>query len=233
MLIPSPKLLQPMFRRFFVKALGALRGLPEGAASHLQAISRHADAILGEPKQHLDEYYSPDLHIDLIHYAPTADRDFHYLVTSGMSDRPMSNAGQAISEPLMELILALPAHWDISAEGLKNPSTFQPIKLAKELARYPHANRTFFEKYHTVSIADQSLLRPMHAVLLMPPVLVPEFRVPLILPGGKQIHFMAIYLLHQDELALKLTGDMDCLFEKFGEKDVTEIYDLTRPSVCS
>ena len=65
-----------MFRSFFVKALGALRGMPEGAVTHLEAISRHADAILGKPKQHLHERYSPDLHIDIIHYAPTADRDF-------------------------------------------------------------------------------------------------------------------------------------------------------------
>ena len=54
--------------------------MPEGAASHLEAIARHGNAILGPPKQHLHEHYSPDLHIDLIHYAPTADRDFHYPV---------------------------------------------------------------------------------------------------------------------------------------------------------
>jgi len=206
--------------------------MPQDAASHLEAISRHADAILGEPKQHLHEYYSPDLHIDVVHYAPAAGRDFHYLLTSGMSDRPMTNAGQAIGEPLMELILPLPTHWEISAEGFKDPSVFQPVKLLKQLARYPHTNGTYFEKYHTVSIGDQPLLQPMQAVMLMPPVLVDEFREPLVLAGGKRIHFLAIYLLHQDELDLKRAGDLDRLFEKFGEKEMTEIYDLARPSVC-
>ena len=224
--------LPPMFKKFFAEAMGALRGMPQGAASHLETISRHADAILGAPKQHLHEHYSPDLHIDLIHYAPTVDRDFHYLLTSGMSDRPMTDGGLAIGKPLMELILALPAHWDISAEGFKNPITFQPVKLLKQLARYPHANNTYFEKYHTVSIGDQPLLHPMQAIMLMPPVLVPEFREPLELPTGMSIQFMAIYLLHQDELDSKLAGDLDRLFEKFGEEEITEIYDIARPTVC-
>ena len=220
-----------MFRKLLANAMGALRGMPAGAASHLAAISNHADSILGKPRQHLHEIYSPDLHIDLIHYAPAVGRDFHYLLTSGMSDRPMTNGGGVIANPLMELILALPPGWDVSAEGFKKPATFQPVKLLKQLARYPHENETFFDKYHTVSIGDQSLLMPMQAIMLMPPVLVPEFREPLSLPSGEHIRFMAIYLLHQDEVDLKIQGAIDRLFEKFHEKEVTEIYDLTRPSV--
>jgi hypothetical protein len=221
-----------MFKKIAIRALAALRGMPEGAASHLDAIARHADAILGPSKQHLHERYSPDLHIDLIHYAPTADRDFHYLLTSGMSDHPMTDDGITISDPLMELMIALPAHWDISAEGFKDPKTFQPVKLLKQLARYPYTNRTYFEKYRTVTIGDQPLLSPMHAVMLMPPVLVPEFREPLELPNGTHIQFIGVYLLHEDELNLKLEGQLDKLLERFGETELTEIYDITRPSVC-
>jgi hypothetical protein len=43
---------------------------------------------------------------------------------------------------------------------------------------------------------------------------------------------MAIYLLHQDELNLKLGGELGRLFEKFAAKEMTEIYDLARASVC-
>ena len=200
-------------------ALGALRGLPEGAAGHLDAVARHADAILGPSKQHLHERYSPDLHIDLIHYAPTADRDFHYLLTSGMSDHQMTDGGSLISAPLMELMLALPSHWDMSAQGFKDTKTFQPVKLLKQLARYPYTNSTYFEKYNTVSIGDQPLLNPMQAVMLMPPVLVPEFREPLELPNGTNIQFMAVYLLHRDELNLKLEGRLDQLFARFSERE--------------
>jgi hypothetical protein len=221
-----------MLKGLFYKALGAVRGMPDGAASHLDAIAAHTAAILGPPKQHLHERYSPDLHIDVIHYAPAANRDFHYLVTSGMSDRPMTKEGRAISDPFIELTIALPAHWDISAAGFKDPRTFQPVKLLKELARYPHIHGTYFERHHTITVGDQPLLAPMQAVLLMPPLLVPELREPLELPNGDHVQFMAIYFLHEDELNLKLQGHLDQLFDRFVETEITEIYDLARPSVC-
>jgi hypothetical protein len=129
-------------------ALGALQGMPTDAASHLDTLSQHTDAILGKSKQHLHEIYSPDLHIDVMHYAPSGDRNFHYLITSGMSDRPMTDAGDAIEEPFMELAIALPEDWDVSAKGFEDPATFEPIKLLKLLARYPNANGTYLAKYH-------------------------------------------------------------------------------------
>ncbi|MBY0507288.1 MAG: suppressor of fused domain protein [Bryobacteraceae bacterium] len=67
----------------------------------------------------------------------------------------------------------------------------------------------------------------------MPPVLVPEFREPLLLPAGERIQFMAIYLLHEDELELKLSGDLDQLFERFGETEVSERFNLSRPSAIA
>ncbi|HKA02503.1 MAG TPA: suppressor of fused domain protein [Candidatus Solibacter sp.] len=220
-----------MLKRFLLRALGAVVGLPKGAASHLPAISNHVDSILGEPKQHLHENYSPDIHVDLMHYAATADRGFQYLVTSGMSDRPMTDGGDPVEEPHMELVLALPSDWDISAEGFKNPAVFQPVKLMKQLARYPHANRTYFAKGHTVQIGDEPLLQPMEAVMLMPPLLVPELSEPLVLANGERIRFMGLYLLHEDELKLKLE-DVEQLVGFLAEHGIREMYDLKRASVC-
>ena len=113
----------------------------------------------------------------------------------------------------------------------KNPAAWQPLKLLKLLARYPHTNRQPFEKTHTVAVGDEPLLLPMKAAWLMPPVLVPELREPLELARGGHIRFLAIYLLHPEELLLKLEDRVDELLEKFGEQMVTEEYDLGRPSV--
>jgi hypothetical protein len=219
-------------KKFAMHVLGALQGTPERAASHLEAISNYADSILGPSAQHLHEVYSPGLHIDLIHYAPVAGRDFHYLVTSGMSDCPMSDGGIAIPEPLMEVVLALPPHWDMSERGFQDPATYEPVRLLKLLARYPYTNETYFEKFHTVMIGDEPSVSPMQAVMLAPPVLAPEFREPLELPNEGRIQFMAMYLLHQDELDMKLAGNLDRLQERFAEAEVTELYDLARPSVA-
>lgn len=203
--------------------------MPKTAAANLKAITAHVDGILGQSAQHLHERYSPDnVHIDLLHYPPITSRDFHYLVTSGMSDLPMTASRNA---DRLELAIALPPEWDMSPLGLQNRATWEPIKLLKILARYPHANRTFFEKGHTIPLGDEKLLSPMNAALLMPPVLIPEL-VPPLETANVRIRFLAVYLIHRDELDLKLSR-FDELLSKFAEAEVTELYDLSRPSVLS
>ncbi len=203
--------------------------MPKTAAANLKDITAHVDGILGQSAQHLHERYSPDnVHIDLLHYSPNTIRDFHYLVTSGMSDLPMPGARDV---DRLELTIALPREWDITPGGLQNPSTWEPIKLLKILARYPHANRTFFEKGHTIPLGDEQLLSPMKVVLLMPPVLIPELASPLETENIR-IRFLAVYLIHRDELDLKFSR-FDELLAKFAEAEITELYDLSRPSVLS
>jgi hypothetical protein len=220
-----------MFRSLLVRTLGFLRGLPEGAGANLEAVSNHVDRVIGTPAQHLHEIYSPDqLHIDLLHYPPAGDRDFHYVVTSGMSDRPMTNAGDPIDAPLVELAIALPSGREVSQEGFKKPGMWEPLRLLKNLARYPHNHGTFLARTHTVSLEDPAFT-PMAAVLMMPPVLVRDLAEPLQLAGGREIHFLALYLLHKDELAVKLERGLDELLVGFQRDAVTEEYDLNRPSV--
>ncbi len=222
-----------MFKSAFYSLMGALKGLPKGSASNLVAISNYTESILGPPTRDLHEKYSPDIHVDLLWFAPNDERDFHYVVTSGMSDHARTNGGSPIEDPFVELVMALPENWDVSPQGFQNPRFWQPFKLLKMLARYPKANATFFARTHTVPLGDQPLLDPMKAVLFMPPVLVREFAEPLNLADGRRICFLAPYLLHQDELDLKLGGRLDQFIERFGEITMTEMYDIQRPSVLA
>lgn len=145
-----------------------------------------------------------------------------------MSDQPMQGLPK---DSRVELTIALAPEWDISPSGFANPSTWEPVRLLKTLARYPHTNRVSFAKGDSVPLGEQPLLSPMNAVLLMPPVLVPELATPLI-TQGLTISFLAVYLLHQDELELKLT-QFEALLHRFAEREVTELYDLSRASVHS
>jgi hypothetical protein len=216
-------------RAFLYDLLGWLRGMPAGAAANLEAISAHADGIMGHDAKHLHERYSPDgVHIDLLHYPPANGRDFHYIITSGMSDLPMLGVAK---DSRVELTIALAPEWDISPSGFTNPSTWEPVRLLKTLARYPHTNRVSFAKGDSVPLGEQALLSPMNAVLLMPPVLVPELATPII-TQGLEISFLAVYLLHQEELELKLRR-FEALLDCFVEHEVAELYDLSRASVHS
>ena len=203
--------------------------MPDTAGSNLREICAHVDGVFGQSAQHLHERYSPDhVHIDLLHYPPNNQREFHYLVTSGVSDLAMSGAAP---EERLELTIALPAEWDISPKGFQNPLVWEPVKLLKILARYPHGYRTFFAKGHTIPLGEETLLSPMKAALLMPPILVPNLTAPLE-RNGLRIHFLAVYLIHQDELEQKLSR-VDELLARFADVGLTELYDLSRPSVLS
>lgn len=220
-----------MIKRLLNKAKAVISGMPSDAAGNLEAISLRAESALGKVTQVLHEIHSPDLHVDVLHFAPCTGRDFHYLITSGMSDRAMTDNGVAIDEPFWELTIALPSHWQVNASASKDPALWEPIRLLKELAHYPNWRRTYFAKYHTVGVEDRPLMRPMAAVLFMPPVLVQELRDPVPMGRDREVQFMSLYLLHLDELELKSAGNLDLLFDRFAEREFSELYNLSRPSV--
>jgi hypothetical protein len=65
----------------------------------------------------------------------------------------------------------------------------------------------------------------MAAALLMPSILVPELTVPLE-SNGLRIHFLAVYLIHDDELELKLSRPDD-LIARFADFGLTELYAIS------
>lgn len=205
--------------------MGAMKGMPSGSAGNLEAVSRFANKVLGKPITVLHERYSPDLHIDLLYSPARPSRDFAYVVTSGMSDRPMADGN------LAELVIALPATWDVSPKGIQDPPTWEPLKMLKLLAHYPHQNKTYFEPGDTLPYAEEPLVAPMTGILVHRPVLIPEFREPLEVADRKSITFLAPYLLHPSELQLKLDGGMSDLLDRFGKGNVTEMYDVSRRRV--
>ncbi len=61
-----------------------------GDGDHIDAISEHIEQHIGEVTMVFHEIVSDLVHIDVHHVLPTEDRDFHTLITSGMSDKPMN-----------------------------------------------------------------------------------------------------------------------------------------------
>ena len=65
------------------------------------------------------ELISDQVHIDLHWVKPTAERPFHTLVTSGMSNLPMTTPPGAEEVRYAELSICLPADWKLSEEDFK------------------------------------------------------------------------------------------------------------------
>ncbi|MEO1085403.1 MAG: suppressor of fused domain protein, partial [Acidobacteriota bacterium] len=61
-----------------------------GDAEHIERISDHIEEHIGPIASVLHELVSDQVHIDIHVVAPTPERDFYTLVTSGMSERAMA-----------------------------------------------------------------------------------------------------------------------------------------------
>src|SRR5262245_19498833 len=61
-----------------------------GNQENIEAISRHIERHLGEYPTVFHEIVSHLVHIDVHFVAPNTQRPYHTLITSGMSDRPMT-----------------------------------------------------------------------------------------------------------------------------------------------
>ena len=74
----------------------------------IRAVARHIERHIG-PVHFVFHEATPRLvHIDIHHVAPTEERPFHTLVTSGMSERRMRVPGEKRNHAFAELFLRLP-----------------------------------------------------------------------------------------------------------------------------
>jgi hypothetical protein len=76
------------------------------------------------------ELASDLVHIDVHVTPPSPGRPRYTLVTSGMSDRPMS-VPPGIDSRYAELMTALPADWPLTAEAFRDEATYWPVRVSR------------------------------------------------------------------------------------------------------
>lgn len=223
----------------------------EGAADHrpgrdfepahgnedtIAAIERHIEAHIGPIDTVFHEIISDLVHID-VHVVPaTDDRPYAALVTSGMSDRPMTIPDDLAGEvsPHAEVVVLLPPDWPLDTEAWEDERHYWPVRWLKLLARFPHTHDTWLGHWHTMPNGDPAEPLsddvPFTGVLILPP-LVPgdDFRT-LETDDGRSITFLTYVPLHQDEMDLKLAKGVDALLDAFEAAGVSELLDPARPS---
>ena len=72
------------------------------------------------------------VHIDVHWVQPTPKRPYHTLVTSGMSDKPMTVPAGAEHLRFAELMLCLPPEWQMSMEAFKQECFLLARSLAED-----------------------------------------------------------------------------------------------------
>ncbi|MCF7749314.1 suppressor of fused domain protein [Bacillus subtilis subsp. subtilis] len=202
----------------------------------IEQISAHIEQHLGPISRVFHEIVSDAVHID-VHVVP-ATEDFPHLrlVTSGMSDLPMTLADDVEAPPYMELMVTLPADWPIQHDDFDNEAHYWPIRLLKQLARLPHKLDTWLGFGHTIPNFDPP--QPyapgvgFDGAIVLPPVNAPEGFGHLVIDDRKTIVFMSIVPLYPEEMALKLKKGSDALLDRFDAKGVSDIIEPGRVNVA-
>ena len=204
---------------------------------NLEQISEHIAAHLGTVDIVWHELISDLVHIDVHWVKPTSTRPFHTLITSGMSDKPMTVPPGAEAFRYGEVILSLPPEWPLSNESFKIERNYWPIRWLKTLARFPHEYDSWLALGHTLPngdpaepFADNTALC---CALLMPPIGSPTEFGRLNINDEKTIHFYAFVPIYREEMELKLDQGLDPLIDKLDAHGVTELLDVQRVNTCA
>lgn len=198
----------------------------------IEEISDHIEKHIGAVDMVFHEIISDTVHIDIHHVRPTEERPFHTLVTSGMSDLPMTLPEGADVNPYMELMVTLPPEWKLTQNDFKDERWYWPVRQLKFLARFPHKFDTWLYWGHTIPNGDPAEPYadgvPFDGVIILPPITVPDDFLELEINEEKTIHFFSMVPLYPEEMDFKLKKGTEALLDKFDTYGVSERIDLSR-----
>lgn len=205
-----------------------------GDSENIELITAHIAKHIAEPNYVFHEFFSDLIHLDVHVIVPTPERNYFTLVTTGMSDRPMTPPEEYAEYGHAELMMCLPPDWPLDQEGSDDLEVRWPVELLKHLARMPHEYETWFAESHTVpntqAFEHYTPNTKFCAVTFTTPKTAPAEFAQLKVAENKTIHFLAVIPLYLAEIKLALKQGSEPLFELLEANGVTEVLDLNRKS---
>lgn len=186
----------------------------------IDIIEKHIEHYYGNFEFVFHEKVSPDIHVDICLIPPSEECNWYTLVTMGMGAHLMNVPNQLKEEQLerAELVICLPEYWKLDKEHLKDEKWYWPIRLLKELARFPGENNTWLGWGHTVSYdGPLSYTTELCASIL---INLPCGNVggnTCTLPDGEEVNFYQVIPLYRDELEYKLKNGTQKLLDKMND----------------
>ncbi|WP_372894484.1 suppressor of fused domain protein [Stieleria sp.] len=206
-----------------------------GDSENIERVEAHIAEHVGEVDSVWHELISDLVHIDVHWVKPSSERPFHTLITTGMSDRPMSPPEGAEELAYAELMLCLPPDWKLDEQSLSDTTNYWPIQWLKFLARFPHEYETWLFDGHTIPNGDPAdPLDPsvdfIGWLLTFPSTTNEEF-IRLKISDEKSIYFLAAIPLLQNEMDFKLKYGTESLLKRFDKAGYNEVLDVNRKDV--
>lgn len=186
----------------------------------IDIIEKHIEHYYGNFEFVFHEKVSPDIHVDICLIPPSEECNWYTLVTMGMGAHLMNVSNQLKEEQLerAELVICLPEYWKLDKEHLKDEKWYWPIRLLKELARFPGENNTWLGWGHTVSYdGPLSYTTELCASILINPPCGNVGGNTCTLPDGEEVNFYQVIPLYRDELEYKLKNGTQKLLDKMND----------------
>lgn len=202
------------------------------------AIEEHLEKHLGPCEGVFHEILSVNVHIDLYWFKATEERPYVTVVSVGCSDKPLTTPEGAEIFQYVELVLCLPADWqmpDSSADT--NENEYWPIRAMKEIIHIPHSYGSFLAYGHTIPNGNPAENYPgtsFNCMLLDQPYHEPEEFSQMTYTDGRILTFLAMYPITEKETEIKLQAGNDRLIELMNQKGIlNSVVNVDRPCLSS
>jgi len=213
---------------------------PPAPMAYTDEIVTHFETVFpGRTSSVFHEIVSDTIHIDVNIMEPTEEEPFWVLYTSGMSDLPMTIPDEVLAqldEPLdrAEVMMFLPGSWELTEESFKDDNYYWPIRLMKQIARFPHQYHTWLGYGHTIpNYADYEPYADgtgLNGVMLYQ--LKEEISI-IKTTDGNQVQAYFLLPLYKEEMEYKLEHGLDALLDRLSdlEDDVLMLH-ANRKNSC-
>ena len=197
----------------------------------LNCLEEHIMRHFGSFKNVFHEIASPDIHVDIAIVEPTKKRNYYTLVTMGMGARVMGVPPDLEYFGRAELLICLPADWNLAEKALADEQWYWPLRWLKILARLPGNEDTWLGWGHTVP-AGQPFAEntALSGVLLLNPGAFGTAAGTCVIPGGV-INFYQIIPLYDEEMEFKVNNSAENLLDFFDDR-MLECVDINRRNLC-
>lgn len=163
-----------------------------------------------------------------IQLAKAADWNYFILFTDGLSAKEQAVPEKYAAFKHLELYFCLPDYWDFETEKW-------PLYWLNKLAELPQKNETWYGPGDTIPAGDPpiglSLRFPANHFMLAEPLKLKTLLTNTVFEE-KQIQFMGIIPILQDELDYKIRNSATVLMARLVKDGYTEQVDLFRQPVC-
>ena len=202
----------------------------------MNAVESHISSHFGEYKSVLHEIVSPDIHVDICMIEPTAERNYHTLVTMGMGAHRMKVPKDLRKSKVdrAEVLITLPPDWklpigdlEVSGEG-GDEKWYWPLRWLKILARLPGEQDTWLGYGHTVPSGEPFAENTdLCGVLITMPYYFGNEAAVCTFPDGTEINFYQVVPLYDNEMNFKIENGAEALEDLFPD-DFDMVVDVDR-----